>query len=167
MLPTTPATIARLRWLSAPAPAPVTAPPNAAVVMPRSPVWNPHPAWTRPAGMARKREMQRRARAGEPGGDMAEQKVGIIINGATGGMGTTQHVRHLVDIAREGGLPLRDGDRLVPDVLVVGRHAERLQVLAAANGRLRWSTDLDAALAGSDAIFMDCAATGGRPQLVC
>lgn len=97
---------------------------------------------------------------------MAEHRVGIVVNGATGRMGSTQHVRHLVDIRREGGLPLRNGDRLVPDVLMVGRDAERLQALATANGGLRWSTDLDAAFAGADAIFMDCAATGGRPELV-
>jgi predicted dehydrogenase len=81
-------------------------------------------------------------------------------------MGTTQHVRHLVDIGREGGLALRNGDRLVPDVLIVGRDEQRLQALAAANGGLRWSTDVRAALAGPDGVFMDCAATGGRPELV-
>jgi predicted dehydrogenase len=97
---------------------------------------------------------------------MAEHRVGIIVNGATGRMGTTQHVRHLVDIGREGGLALRNGDRLVPDVLIVGRDAQRLQALAAANGGLRWSTDVGAALAGPDEVFMDCAATGGRPELV-
>ena len=97
---------------------------------------------------------------------MAKDRVGIIVNGATGRMGTTQHVRHLVDMGREGGLPLRNGDRLVPDVLIVGRDTERLQALAAANGGLRWSTDVGAALGGPDEVFMDCAATGGRPGLV-
>jgi predicted dehydrogenase len=99
-------------------------------------------------------------------GNMASERVGIIVNGATGRMGTTQHVRHLVDIGREGGLPLRSGDRLVPDVLIVGRDAERLQALGAANGGLRWSTDVGAALAGPDQVFMECAATGRRPALV-
>jgi len=97
---------------------------------------------------------------------MAKVRIGIIVNGAAGRMGATQHVRHLVDIGREGGLALRNGDRLVPDLLVVGRDAERLQALAAANGGLRWSTEVGAALAGPDEVFMDCAATGGRPELV-
>jgi hypothetical protein len=64
----------------------------------------------------------------------------------------------------EGGLLLRNGDRLVPDLLLVGRHAGRLKGLAAANGNQRWATSLDEALAGPDAIFMDCAATGDRPD---
>ena len=38
--------------------------------------------------------------------------------------------------------------------------------LAAAHGNQRWTTNLDEALAGPDAIFMDCAATGDRPERV-
>jgi predicted dehydrogenase len=97
---------------------------------------------------------------------MAERRIGIVINGATGRIGTTQHVRHLVDIRDDGGLALANGDRLVPDLLLVGRDAGRLAALAAANGGLRWTTDLGAALAGPDEIFMDCSATGGRPDLL-
>ncbi len=93
---------------------------------------------------------------------MTERVVGIIINGATGRMGTTQHLRNLMAIRAEGGLKLRNGDRLVPEPSLVGRNAARLAALAAANGGLRWTTDLDAALAGPDEVFMDCAATGGR-----
>jgi predicted dehydrogenase len=97
---------------------------------------------------------------------MAEQRIGVIINGATGRMGTTQHMANLLAIAAEGGLALRNGDRLVPDLLLVGRDADRLRVLAAAHHGVRWTTSLDEALAGPDAIFMDCAATGGRPARV-
>ena len=96
---------------------------------------------------------------------MAEHRIGVIVNGASGRMGR-QHLRHLTDMRREGGLPLRNGDRLVPDPLIVGRDAGRLEALAAAHGGLRWTADLETALAGPDAIFMDCAATGGRPELV-
>jgi predicted dehydrogenase len=97
---------------------------------------------------------------------MAERRIGIIINGATGRMGTTQHMANLLAIANEGGLKLRNGDRLVPDLLLVGRDAERLKALAAAHGGQRWTTNLDEALSGDDAIYMDCAATGGRPARV-
>ena len=97
---------------------------------------------------------------------MAERRIGVIINGATGRMGTTQHMANLLAIAREGGLPLRNGDRLLPDLLLVGRDAARLEALAAAHGGQRWTTSLDEAFAGPDAIFMDCAATGGRPARV-
>ena len=86
---------------------------------------------------------------------MTERRTGVIINGATGRMGTTQHMTNLLAIAREGGLLLRNGDRLVPDLLLVGRHAGRLKGLAAANGNQRWATSLDEALAGPDAIFME------------
>jgi predicted dehydrogenase len=81
-------------------------------------------------------------------------------------MGTTQHMANLLAIAAEGGLLLRNADRLIPDLLLVGRDAGRLEALAAANGHPRWTTSLDEALAGPDKIFMDCAATGGRPARV-
>ena len=97
---------------------------------------------------------------------MGEQRIGIIINGATGRMGTTQHMANLLAIAAEGGLLLRNGNRLIPELLLVGRDAGRLEALAAAHGNQRWTTSLDEALAGPDAIFMDCAATGGRPARV-
>src|SRR5665213_3672036 len=97
---------------------------------------------------------------------MGERRIGIIINGATGRMGRTQHMANLLAIAAEGGLPLRNGDRLIPELLLVGRDAERLRTLSAAHGNQRWTTSLDEALASPDAIFMDCAATGGRPARV-
>src|SRR5262245_64082327 len=97
---------------------------------------------------------------------MADRRVGVIINGATGRMGATQHVMNLLAIAAEGGQPLRNGDRLVPEVLLVGRDASRLEALAAAHKGLRWITNLAEALRGPDDIFMDCSATGGRPARV-
>ena len=96
---------------------------------------------------------------------MAQRTVGIIINGATGRMGGI-HLKGLLDIRAEGGLPLKGGDRLVPDPLLVGRNADTVKALADANGGLRWTTDVGQAIAGADAIFMDCAATGGRTGLV-
>ena len=97
---------------------------------------------------------------------MADRRIGVIINGATGRMGTTQHMANLLAIAAEGGLRLRDGDRLVPDLLLVGRDEARIKAVAAAHGGQRWTTSLDEALAGPEAIFMDCAATGDRPTRV-
>jgi predicted dehydrogenase len=97
---------------------------------------------------------------------MADRRIGIILNGATGRMGTTQHVPNLLAIAAEGGLKLRNGDRLVPDLLIVGRDPDRLSALACAHGGLRWTTNLTEALHTPDDIFMDCAATGDRPVRV-
>jgi predicted dehydrogenase len=97
---------------------------------------------------------------------MANIHIGVIINGATGRMGTTQHMAHLLAIAKEGGLKLRNGDRLIPELTLVGRNADSIKALAAAHGVKRATTDLDEALAGPEKIFMDCSATGGRPERV-
>ncbi|MCX7364761.1 MAG: Gfo/Idh/MocA family oxidoreductase, partial [Alphaproteobacteria bacterium] len=97
---------------------------------------------------------------------MSDIRIGVIINGATGRMGTTQHMANLLAIAAEGGLPLANGDRLIPELMLVGRDAGRTSALAAAHGNQRWTTSLEEALAGPDQIFMDCAATGDRPRRV-
>ncbi len=99
---------------------------------------------------------------------MAERRIGIIVHGATGRMGTTQHLaRALLAIRGEGGLALSNGDRLMPDPLLVGRDGGRLGALARSLGVARWTTDLDAALAErEDELFFDCAPTGLRPALV-
>ncbi len=97
---------------------------------------------------------------------MVERRIGVIINGATGRMGTTQHMANLLTIAAEGGLPLKNGDRLIPELMLVGRDAKRVSALASQHGNQRWTTSLDEAFAGPDRIFMDCAATGDRPKRV-
>jgi predicted dehydrogenase len=94
---------------------------------------------------------------------MVDRRIGVIINGATGRMGATQHVANLLAIVAEGGLELSNGDRLVPNLLLVGRDADRLQALAAAHNGLRWTTNLAEALSQPEDVFMDCSATGGRP----
>lgn len=94
---------------------------------------------------------------------MAEQKIGIIMHGATGSLARRQHLGGLMAIVREGGLPLGNGDRLVPDFLLVGRNEERLAALGAETGLTNWTTDLDAALgAAGYPIFFDAAASGQR-----
>jgi predicted dehydrogenase len=95
---------------------------------------------------------------------MALKTIGIVVEGATGRLGTTQHLRSLMAIRSEGGLLLGDGNRLVPEPMLVGRNPAKLAALAAENGGLNWSTDRDACLADPDiAIYFDATATGGRP----
>src|SRR5262249_37409065 len=96
-------------------------------------------------------------------GTMATRTIGIIVNGATGRIGSTQHlVNALVPIIEEGGLPL-GGDRLLPRLLLVGRDADRVAGVARAHRLSDWSTDLDAALADpAYAVFFDAAATEQR-----
>ncbi len=96
---------------------------------------------------------------------MATRTIGIVIEGATGRLGTTQHLRSLMAIRGEGGLVLGSGDRLMPQPVLLGRNPEKLAALAAAQGGLEWSTDRDACLADPEiAIYFDASATGGRPQ---
>jgi predicted dehydrogenase len=96
---------------------------------------------------------------------MGARTIGIVIDGATGRLGTTQHLKALLAIRGEGGLPLGNGDRLVPEPVLLGRNPEKLEELAAASGGLKWSADRDACLADkATLIYFDAAATGGRPQ---
>ncbi|MEO8132810.1 MAG: Gfo/Idh/MocA family oxidoreductase [Betaproteobacteria bacterium] len=98
---------------------------------------------------------------------MSERKIGIIVNGATGRMTRNQHLANaLVAIRDNGGLKLADGMQLVPDLLLVGRDAERLRQLAAGFGIPdAWSTDLDAALASDRyGIYFDGVTTALRPD---
>jgi predicted dehydrogenase len=96
---------------------------------------------------------------------MADRTIGIVIDGATGRLGTTQHLRALLALRAEGGLRLSSGDRLVPEPLLLGRDPAKLAALAARSGGLRWSTDRDAALSDpAIAIYFDASATGGRAE---
>jgi predicted dehydrogenase len=98
---------------------------------------------------------------------MASRPIGIVIEGATGRLGSTQHLSSLMAIRNEGGLALANGDRLVPEPMLLGRDAAKLTALAAAHGGLKWSTDRDTSLSDRDiAIYFDAGATGGRPGRV-
>src|ERR1700752_2739419 len=95
---------------------------------------------------------------------MSTRSVGIVIDGATGRLGSTQHLRSLMAMSAEGGLPLANGDRVVPEPGLLGRNPEKLGTLRGMNGRLRWSTDRNNCLADPGiAIYFDATATGGRP----
>jgi predicted dehydrogenase len=98
---------------------------------------------------------------------MASQTIGIIVNGATGRIGSTQHLANaLMPIIEEGGLALGK-DRLLPRLLLVGRDADRLAAIARGHKLGDWTTDLDAALADpAYAIFFDAAATQQRVAVV-
>jgi predicted dehydrogenase len=99
---------------------------------------------------------------------VALQKIGIIMNGVTGRMGTNQHlVRSIVAIRKQGGLALPNGDVLLPDPILVGRSEQKLRVLAEAHGIERWSTDLDQCLADpQDEIYFDAQITSRRAASV-
>ncbi len=99
---------------------------------------------------------------------MTIHRLGLIMHGVTGRMGLNQHlVRSIVAIRNQGGVALANGDRVMPDPILVGRNADKIEALAKAHGNLRWTTDLDAALANpSDTVFFDAATTQMRPTLL-
>ena len=99
---------------------------------------------------------------------MKTRRIGIIMHGVTGRMGMNQHlVRSILEIRKQGGVALRDGSRLVPEPMLLGRNADKLRALARQHGLERWSTDLGEALRSKDdAIFFDAASTQLRPSIL-
>src|SRR5262249_28556068 len=62
-----------------------------------------------------------------PSESQKSRRVGIVMFGVTGRMGTNQHLeRSIAEIRQEGGLDLGDG-RLMPDPILVGRNAAKLE----------------------------------------
>lgn len=98
----------------------------------------------------------------------ARVPIGIVMNGVTGRMGYRQHlVRSLLAIREAGGLPLRDGSTLWPELILVGRNEAKLKDVAERHGLTDWTTDLDAALARDDAqIYFDAQVTSEREKAI-
>ncbi len=99
---------------------------------------------------------------------MATHRLGIIMNGVTGRMGTNQHlVRSILEIRASGGVALGNGDRAMPDPILVGRSRDKLAALAEQYGLEHWTTDLGAALADPNyTVFFDAATTLERAPLL-
>ena len=99
---------------------------------------------------------------------MTTRRIGIIMAGVTGRMGTNQHlVRSILAIRQAGGTLLSDGTRVMPDPILIGRNPEKVAALAQQYGVTRWSTDLDMALLNpEDEIFFDAGTTQMRPMLL-
>jgi predicted dehydrogenase len=102
---------------------------------------------------------------GEGGG---ARPVGVILNGVTGRMGTNQHlVRSILAIREQGGIDITEGERIMPEPVLVGRRADKLRDLAASTGVERWTTDLGEALSDPELpIYFDAQATAVRPEAV-
>jgi predicted dehydrogenase len=97
---------------------------------------------------------------------MTRTTIGIVLNGVTGRMGYRQHlVRSLLAIREQGGLALRDGSRLWPEPVLVGRSESKLRDIAERHGLTEWTTDLAAALARPDVrIYFDSQVTAQREK---
>jgi predicted dehydrogenase len=96
------------------------------------------------------------------------RKIGIIMNGVTGRMGTNQHLgRSIAAIRRQGGLELRDKTVVMPEPVLVGRNAAKLERLAKEWGIEQWSTDLNKCLADKEnIIYFDAQSTLLRAESV-
>lgn len=99
---------------------------------------------------------------------MATQRLGLIMHGITGRMGYNQHlVRSICAIRDQGGVVLPNGDKVMPDPILVGRNAEKVEELAKRHGIARWGSDLDKALANrDDTLFFDAGSTQMRAELL-
>src|SRR6478735_5833229 len=97
---------------------------------------------------------------------MKEHKVGIIMNGVTGRMGTNQHLmRSIVEIIKQGGVKVGSGETIMPDPVLVGRDENKLQRLCSLAGIKKMSTNLDTALAdANNTIYFDAQTTGRRAE---
>ena len=95
-------------------------------------------------------------------------RIGIIMNGVTGRMGTNQHLlRSIVPIIREGGVRISDAEVILPEPLLVGRNPAKLERLSKLTGIAHWTTDMDAALSDpAYSIYFDAQTTGRRPAAV-
>jgi predicted dehydrogenase len=94
---------------------------------------------------------------------MTTKTLGIIMHGITGRMGYNQHlVRSICAIRDQGGVALPNGDRIMPDPILVGRNADKIEAVARKHGITRTTTDMAAALANpADTVFFD----GGSTQM--
>ncbi|CAB3781836.1 Gfo/Idh/MocA family protein [Pararobbsia alpina] len=99
---------------------------------------------------------------------MATQRLGLIMHGVTGRMGYNQHlVRSICAIRAQGGVLLPNGDRVMPDPILVGRDGERIARIARQHGIERTTTELAAALANpEDTLFFDAGSTQMRTALL-
>ena len=99
---------------------------------------------------------------------MESRRLGVIMHGVTGRMGTNQHlVRSILAIRANGGVRLANGDRVMPDPILVGRNSDKVEALAAAHGVERWTTNLEEALENrDDEIFFDAGTTQMRPGIL-
>lgn len=93
---------------------------------------------------------------------MTTQTIGIIMNGATGRICSTQHLANaLAPIRAEGGLPAGN-DRIMPRLMLAGRNAEKLAALAKSYDA-EWTTDLNTVLGDpAFSVFFEAAATHQR-----
>ncbi len=107
---------------------------------------------------------------------METRRIGIVMNGVTGRMGTNQHlIRSITAIIRQGGVKVSPDLVLMPDPILTGRNANKLEALAAAHGPgaigepYKFTTDVGGAIAGKHGdyeVFFDASGTLQRAGFI-
>ena len=99
---------------------------------------------------------------------MKQHKIGIIMNGVTGRMGTNQHLlRSISAIIKQGGVKISEEETIMPDPILVGRNSNKLEKLCELSGVKKMTTNLEGALADkSNIIYFDSQVTGRRADAV-
>jgi predicted dehydrogenase len=97
---------------------------------------------------------------------MKEHKIGIIMNGVTGRMGTNQHLmRSIVEIIKQGGVKLSPGEIIMPDPILVGRDINKLQKLSKQSGIEKITTNVEEPMSDPYySIYFDAQTTGRRAE---
>jgi predicted dehydrogenase len=99
---------------------------------------------------------------------MKEHKVGIIMNGVTGRMGTNQHLIRSIDaIIKQGGVRVSAEETIMPDPILVGRSESKLKELCAKTSVKKYTTDLNKVMADpAYSVYFDAQTTGRRADAV-
>ena len=107
---------------------------------------------------------------------MEIRRIGIILNGVTGRMGTHQHlIRSITAIIKQGGVRISPDLTLMPDPILTGRNANKLEDLAQAHGPgaigkpYAFTTDVAGAIQGKHGpyeVFFDASGTLQRAGFI-
>ena len=99
---------------------------------------------------------------------MTIHKIGIIMNGVTGRMGTNQHLmRSIVEIIKQGGVQVNPTEFIMPDPILVGRNEVKLKKLSEMSGVDKWTTDLNSVMSDpAYTLYFDAQTTGRRAEAV-
>src|SRR6476661_4431709 len=91
-------------------------------------------------------------------------KIGIIMNGVTGRMGTNQHLlRSIAEIIKQGGVKVSASEFIMPDPVLVGRDPIKLEKLAQQSGVTKFTTKLQTVMEDPYyQIYFDSQTTGRR-----
>ncbi len=91
-----------------------------------------------------------------------KNEIKVAMNGITGRMGKNQHlIRSILELKKQGGFSLQNGDKVNVVPILVGRNRDKLQALATELNCKEYTTNIDKAIEQSD-VFFDASLTQFR-----